>query len=360
MTHIAVWIYPQCMASPVTAPLDVFAIANAIWIAQGQAKEQRQPLFSWSIHSADGAAVKTPTGVVLQVDGDFSSNITNNIANDIQADVLMLPGIFLGNGMQDLWRTLDELRPYFPLLREKHAQGSLLVSNCSASFVFAEAGLLDHGHATTAWWLERVFKARYPQVELRLGEVLDEYRDIVTSGAASAYMNLALDIVRRFAGPEVTASVAKTMLIDANRATQTPYMNLSGMTQQESQSHADDLVIRAQKWLRQHRHLAFRLPALADYLAVSERTVIRHFHQALGTTPASYAQLLKIDLAKRLMETTTLTLDEVAERTGYTDLSSFRRLFKRHTSLSPAAYREQFKPQKSVAAATTTTAATTT
>ncbi|MCU6434270.1 helix-turn-helix domain-containing protein [Undibacterium sp. Jales W-56] len=349
MTHIAVWIYPQCMASPVTAPLDVFAIANAIWMAQGQAKEQRQPLFSWSIHSADGAPVTTPTGVVLQVNGDFAS--------DVQADVLMLPGIFLGNGMQDLWRTLDDLRPYFALLRAKHAQGSLLVSNCSASFVLAEAGLLEHGHATTAWWLERVFKARYPQIELRLGEVLDEYRGIVTSGAASSYMNLALDMVRRFAGPELAASVAKTMLIDANRATQTPYMNLSGMTQQESQSHADGLVMRAQKWLRQHRHVSFRLAALADYLAVSERTVIRHFHQALGTTPASYAQLLKIDLAKRLMETTTLTLEQVAERTGYADPSSFRRLFKRHTSLSPVAYRAQFKPQKSVAAAAATTTA---
>ena len=95
--------------------------------------------------------------------------------------------------------------------------------------------------------------------------------------------------------------------------------------------------------------MPFRLSALADYLAVSERTVIRHFHQALGTTPASYAQMVKIDLAKRLLENTTLTLEQVCERTGYVDTGSFRRLFTRHTALSPAKYRQVFRQKKSIA-----------
>lgn len=351
MCHIEVWIYPQCMASPVTGPLDVFAIANAIWMAQAKDKEQREPLFSWSLHSANGAPVTTPTGVTLVADSAISAHTV--------PEVILLPGIFLGNGISGLLQTIDGLRASFPLLREKYAQGSVVASNCSASFVVAEAGLLDGGHATTAWWLERSFKARYPKVELRLGEVLDKFNNIITSAAATTYLDLSMHLVERFAGSEVAAGVAKTMLIDANRASQIPYISLASLRQQDQQSHDDALVLLAQKWLRKHVQLAFRLPTLASHLAVSERTVIRHFQQALGTTPASYAQLLKIDLAKRLLENTTLTLDQVCERTGYVDPGSFRRLFKRHTALSPAQYRLQFrqKPRKNelVAAATTAT-----
>lgn len=341
MCHIEVWIYPQCMASSVTGPLDVFAIANAIWLAQAKDNEQRAPLFSWSLHSADGAAVNTPTGITLRADAA--------ILPDTVPDVILLPGIFLGDGIAGLMRTIDGLRPFFPLLHQKHAQGSVLATNCSASFVVAEAGLLDGGHATTAWWLERGFKARYPQIELRLGEVLDEFDHVITSAAATTYLDLALHLVERYAGPEVATGVAKTMLIDANRASQMPYISLASLSQQDKQTHDNSLVLRAQNWLRQQAQLPFRLSALADYLAVSERTVIRHFHQALGTTPASYAQMVKIDLAKRLLENTTLTLEQVCERTGYVDTGSFRRLFTRHTALSPAKYRQVFRQKKSIA-----------
>lgn len=342
MTHIEVWLYPKCMASAVSGPLDVFAVANALWLKQRIKQEQRMPLFSWSLHSIDGAAIQTPVGINLQAD--------SRIADDAKADIVLLPGIYFGDGVPEFLQDLQMMSPLLPILRARHAQGSLLAANCSASFLLAEAGLLDGGHATTSWLLERTFKARYPQIELRLGEILDASQGILSTGAATSYLNLALHLVERFAGPEMATSVAKALLIDANRNTQMPYINLLSMTQQDAQTHTNTLVHRAQKWLRQHSHLPFRLSALADYLAISERTLIRHFHQALNSTPASYAQLLKIDLAKRLLETSTLSLAQVAERIAYTDSSSFRRLFKRHTGLSPAAYRAQFKPQKSSAA----------
>ena len=337
MVHIEAWIYPQCMVSAVTGPLDVFAVANAIWIAQGKNQEQRSPLFSWSLHSPDGAPVRTPSGITLHADG--------GIQRDTSADVILLPGIYVGDGIAGLLQTLHAMQPLYPLLRDKYAHGSLLAANCSASFVLAEAGLLDGGHATTTWWLERAFKARYPQVALRTNEVLTEYQGILTSGAATTYLDLALHLTARYAGQDMAARVAKTLLIDANRSSQAPYMSL---TQQDSQSHSDTLVLRAQQWIQKHLHFSFQLNKMADHLAVSERTIIRHFHLALNTTPTAYVQQLKIELAKRLLETTTFTLDQVCERTGYVDPSSFRRLFKRHTALSPAEYRQQFR-QKSAA-----------
>lgn len=336
MIHIEAWIYPQCMTSAVTGPLDVFAVANAIWAMKN--KDDVDALFSWSLRSVDGQAITTPTGIGLMADGPIQA--------DSKANIVLLPGIYIQNGMASLLTSLHEMRDLLPVLRQKHAQGCLLAANCSATFLLAEAGLLNGGHATTSWWLERAFKTRYPLVDLHLSEVLDEYQNIYTSGAATSYLNLAYHLVERFAGHDIAAGVAKTLLIDANRASQMPYMQMLSLTLQDTQSHENLLVQRAQKWMSQHHHLPFRLPSLASHLAVSERTVIRHFQQTLNTTPASYAQNIKIDVAKRLLETTTLTLEQVAERTGYSDPSSFRRLFKRHTGLSPIGYREQFRPAR--------------
>ncbi|MFZ6871601.1 GlxA family transcriptional regulator [Undibacterium sp. Di27W] len=338
MAHIEVWLYPQCMASAVTGPLDVFSVANAIWSIKN--KGEVGPLFSWSLHSMDGEPVITPSRVCLTADATINANS--------KADIVLLPGIYIENGIAGLTADLHAMRGLLPALRAKHAQGCVLAANCSATFLLAEAGLLNGGHATTTWWLERSFKARYPEVSLHLSEVLDEYQNILTSGAATSYLNLAYHLVERFGGQEIASGVAKTLLIDANRASQMPYMQLLSLTQQDTHQHENMLVQRAQKWLSLNHHLPFRLPALAEHLAVSERTVIRHFHQTLDTTPATYAQQVKMDVAKRLLETTTLTLEQVAERTGYSDPSSFRRLFKRHAGLSPASYREQFKPAKRV------------
>lgn len=336
MFHIEVWLYPQCMASAVTGPLDVFAVANAIWAIKH--KDDTHPLFTWSLHSQDGKPVTTPARVTLAADAEIRA--------DSQANLIWLPGIYIEQGISGLLSDLHEMRALFPILRDRHAQGCVLAANCSATFLLAEAGLLDGGHGTTTWWLERAFRARYPKVELHLAEVLDEYDNVLTSGAATSYLNMAYHLVERFAGQDIATGVAKTLLIDANRASQMPYMQLLSLTLQDSQPHENLLVQRAQKWMNQNHHLPFRLPALADFLAVSERTVIRHFQQTLETTPASYAQQIKMDVAKRLLETTTLTLEQVAERTGYSDPSSFRRLFKRHTGLSPANYREQFRPTR--------------
>ncbi|MES2072446.1 MAG: helix-turn-helix domain-containing protein [Pseudomonadota bacterium] len=338
MCNIEVWIYPDCIASAVTGPLDILSVANSIWAFKN--KGQAEPLFSWSVHSLDGAAVKTPSGISLDADG-----VIDMARSDV--DVVLLPGIYTENGVSGLLHKLQQLQPLYPLLQQRHRQGSMLAANCSASFLLAEAQLLNGGHATTTWWLERAFRARYPQVELRLAELITEYQRLLCSGAGTSYLNQTLYLVQRYAGQDIAAACAKTMLIDANRSSQMPYMSVS-MTQQDSQPHSDTLVLRAQQWMSKRQDQAFSLQDLAAHLAVSERTVIRHFHQALGSTPTAYSQLLKIDLAKRLLETSTLSLETVAQRIGYADPGSFRRLFKRETGLSPVEYRQQFNRRKTV------------
>jgi transcriptional regulator GlxA family with amidase domain len=86
----------------------------------------------------------------------------------------------------------------------------------------------------------------------------------------------------------------------------------------------------------------FSLPQLARLLSVSERTLNRRFKQATGEAPLQYLQSLRVDVAKRLLQKKRLTVDAVGERVGYRDLSTFRRLFKRETGLSPRDYQRRF------------------
>jgi transcriptional regulator GlxA family with amidase domain len=329
MHRISIWVFDGCMASAVNGPVDVFHVANRIW--SGQNGVDASPLFCWRMESPDGKPVITSSGVKLDVDGAFGT--------EPAADVLLIPGTFFGRGIPYFLQWLNRVQSVFPLLRRYHAQGTVIAANDSATFLVAEARLLDGGPATTCWMMTRAFRERYPHIDLRLDQVLVEHDRVISTGSTTSYLNLALNLVERFAGPDMAAACAKFMLIDANRTSQAPYMTL---TLQDYLQHDDALVLRAQEWIRGNLQQPFGLEALAKQFNVSTRTLIRRFKQVLAMTPGDYCQLIRLDVAKRLLETTSLSLDQVCERIGYGDASSFRRLFKRETGLSPRGYRLKF------------------
>ena len=138
------------------------------------------------------------------------------------------------------------------------------------------------------------------------------------------------------------------MLIDANRAPQTSYASLP-----DKAGHTDPVVLKAQRWMAKSLQDGFSLAELARHLAVSERTLNRRFKQAVGEAPLQHLQALRVDVAKRLLEDRSLNVEAVGARVGYGDLSTFRRLFKRETGLSPRDYQRRFarSPQRRTAAA---------
>jgi transcriptional regulator GlxA family with amidase domain len=328
MRQLRIWVYDECLASAVSGPLDVFSTANTVW--KQRHRGSADALFSFRLESVDGRAVRTSSGLSLAVDGKVSPR---------GADAILLPGIYCGNGPRRLVARLPEFGPLMSALRHAHGSGTLIAANCSASFLLAESGMLEGRAATTTWWLERTFRERYPNVRFLPQRLLTEEDGLVCSGATTAYLNLALHLVERFAGPDLAATCARLLLIDANRTSQAPYVT---GTLQEQLSHDDALVLRAQEWIGKRLGEPIRLGALARAVSASERTVIRHFNRAIGQTPTEYAQRLRMQVAKGLLETSTLPVEEIGERVGYRDPSAFRRLFKREVGMLPRAYREGF------------------
>lgn len=328
MPLVRIWVYDGILASGVAGAIDVFTAANAVWAERPHHRGARAPLLQWRVESLDGKPVETASGQVIDVDGPISARAA--------ADAVVVPGPFVVN-IERFFERIDIVEPLLAALRRQHARGALLASYCTGSFILAEAGLLDGGVATTHWAKAKAFAKRYPEVDLRVSEILTEQNRIVCSAAVTTSLNLALRLVEKFAGLEVAAETGKLMLIESNRVSQTSYASMPSAPQ-----HSDALVARAQRWMEKSLQHGFSLAELAQHLAVSERTLNRRFKLATGGAPLQYLQALRVDVAKRLLETEGLSVDAVSARVGYNDLSTFRRLFRRETGLSPREYQRRF------------------
>ncbi len=329
MPLIRLWVYDGILASSVAGCIDVFTAANAAW-TERNGLGKRPPL-QWRVESLDGEPVQTASGQIVSVDGPINARAA--------ADAVIVAGPFVANIERFFART-EVLNPLYAALRRQHERGALLASYCTGSFILAEAGLLDGGVATTHWARAKAFAKRYPEVDLRVSEILTEQNNILCSAAVTTSLNLALRIVEKFASRQIAVETGRMMLIDSNRISQSSYAVM-----QDEPQHPDALVARAQRIMEKSLQQGFNLSELARHLAVSERTLNRRFKLALGAAPLQYLQAIRVDVAKRLLQTGGLTVDVVGERVGYRDLSTFRRLFKRETGLSPREYQRRFSRQ---------------
>ena len=106
--------------------------------------------------------------------------------------------------------------------------------------------------------------------------------------------------------------------------------------------HADEEILQTQEWLELHYMKSVSVEVLAQIASLGKRTFMRRFKNATGDSPRQYVQRLRIESAKRMLESTNKTFSEITWQVGYRDVSSFQRLFKRITDLSPGAYRSKF------------------
>jgi transcriptional regulator GlxA family with amidase domain len=328
MVTIRIWVYDGIMASGVAGPIDVFNAANHLAAREAPPARARAPLFTWRVESLDGKPVTASSGQSIAVDGKIDGRK--------RADAVLLTAPFFTD-MDEFIGRREQLIALTSALRHQRKAGAMLATYCTGNYVLAEAGLLDGRAATTHWAKATDFAQRYPLVELRAREVLTTGDGILSGGSVTSYFNVAVRLVELFASEKLAARTARTLLIDTNRASQASYATLL-----DEHGHADPLVARAQQRMEATLHEGFRLDELAASLAVSERTLNRRFKQATGLAPLAYLQNLRIEVAKQLLESRPIALDTVSQRVGYSDISTFRQLFKRKTGLSPSEYQTRF------------------
>lgn len=247
-----------------------------------------------------------------------------------RADTIVIPG----------WRDPRETPParLIDALRRAHRRGARLVSICSGVFVIAATGLLNGKRATTHWRYTAELARRYPEIHIQPDVLYVDEGDILTSAGSAAGIDLGLHIIRRDFGTPAANQVARRLIMPPHRD--------GGQAQFIERPVADEgspWLSTLLEWV-QH-HLAEDLPTdkLARQAHVSKRTLTRRFIDTAGTTPADWVTGLRISLAKELLETTKLSVEEVADRCGFGSSFTLRHHFRKRLQTSPLAYRARFR-----------------
>jgi transcriptional regulator GlxA family with amidase domain len=200
-----------------------------------------------------------------------------------------------------------------------------MTAACIGTFVMAESGLLDRERATTTWWLAPLFRRRYPAVQLDESSMIVKSGRVVTAGAALSHMDLALNLIRGIS-PQLASLTARYLIVDS-RPSQSVYALSDHLV------HADPIVQRFEAWARTRLRHGFSLDEAAKAVGSSKRTLARHMQDALGRSPLSYFQRLRVERAVHLLKTGNASVEEIASRVGYADGTTLRTLLRRRLKL---------------------------
>lgn len=330
MPDVAILLSDACQPSAVSTIAEALSVGNFQW---SRANKGSVSPFRWRTVSFDGKPVHTMGGMKLIADESFETLG--------RSDLIFIPALRCDD-LDILSRNLDRLvLQWGDTLKAHYQNNGYLAASCSAAFVLAELGLLDGRRATTSWFLARAFRERYPRVHLAREVLVTKDERIFCSAAFSACLYLGLEIVAEFLGPQAVLPCARVMLIDVNRTEQLHYANLRAPAQ-----HGDELVLRTQTMLLMNLAHPPDLRKLADRLNVTSRTLGRRFKNATGETPLTFLQNARVERAKRLLESTNVSFDQIAYRVGYEDPGAFRRVFAQAAGLSPREYRQRFGARK--------------
>ncbi len=252
-------------------------------------------------------------------------------------DIVIIPSVMVQGGEWVKGRYPEAVQ----WLSRMHDNGATLCSACSGLLLLAETNLLSGREATMHWAYEQTFRRNFPDVQLRLEEMLvtaGERRELVMSGASMAWHDLVLYLIDRYVGTPSAQSIARFFAMRWHDDGQSPYIGFAPTT-----AHGDAAVADAQVWLDRHFPVANPVEEMVRRSGIPERTFKRRFTLATGLAALDYVQRLRIEYAKRRLEQSDMPIDQISSGVGYEDPAFFRRLFRRVTGVSPAIYRRRYR-----------------
>jgi len=185
-----------------------------------------------------------------------------------------------------------------------------------------------------------LFRAHYPKVKFQTDSFLcvaGEHDRIVTAGGVTAWHELALYVIARLCGPQHAIETAKIHILSDHSDGQLPFAVLTLRV-----GNTDAVIADCQHWIAENYACQNPVASMMAHSGLKPRTFARRFLAATGVHPVDYVHAVRIEEAKRRLETDTVSLEEIGHLVGYEDPTFFRRLFKRRVGLTLAAYRRKF------------------
>ncbi|UII20760.1 GlxA family transcriptional regulator [Fulvivirga ligni] len=327
MKHISL-IIPQgdTSFSNLEATFKMFTMTNAQLEREG-----KQPLFDLHL-----------VGLTME---SYASNGFFSVTPDVtihevrHTDMIIVPAIH-----GDVDEILKANADFIPWIKNHYENGSEVASLCIGAFLLAKTGVLKNKCCSTHWLMADEFRSRYPEVNLVDDKVITDEKGTYTSGGAYSSLNLNLYLIEKFAGREMAILSSKIFEIDFDRDSQAPFIIFKGLKE-----HSDDQVIKAQNHIEENYTEKMQVSDLADMVGVGRRSFERRFKKATGNTVVEYMQRVKVEAAKKELESSRKTINEVMYDVGYNDTKAFREVFRRFTGVTPLGYKNKYNKELVVA-----------
>jgi transcriptional regulator GlxA family with amidase domain len=314
--RIAVLALDDVIAFDLGVPAQVFGAARSSSGAR---------LYEVTTCTPDGGPVRS--SAAFQVVPDHGLEATQ------QADTVIVPGINHGPSLTD--GTIGpEIAAALLAARER---GARVMSICTGAFVLAAAGLLDGRPATTHWYHADLFRRLYPLVRLDPDVLFVDNGDLLTSAGVGAGIDLCLHVIRRDHGSEVANRAARRCVVPPWRdGGQAQYI------ERPLPRVAEATTAAARTWALGHLGDPLTLAVLAERANMSVRTFTRRFREETGVSPTRWLLRHRVDHARLLLETTDLSVEQIARQSGFGAATSLRQHLHATIGVAPTAYRHTF------------------
>ena len=234
---------------------------------------------------------------------------------------------------------LEKGERFFQWLKDIYPKVNRICSVCLGAYALAEAGILDGKQATTHWEYSQQFQQRYPRVKVDTDPFFTRDTNIYTSGGVSSGIDLALALVEVDHGREVALRIARKLILQLKRpGYQAQFSRLLEIYRLEN-----SIGGKLYNWMIRHLEEDLHIEHLAQHSNMSVRNFARVFLKETGVTPAKFVEKVRVEVARRHLEDSDLSIDQIAEKCGLGGLISMRRTFIRHMNMSPSDYRRSFR-----------------
>lgn len=319
MKHISILVPKGAILGSLEGSRQLFTQVNEFFKAKGES-----PLFI--VHLV-GLSKETPLS-----GGLFTANADVLLEEVKKTDLIIIPAI---DG--EIRDALERNHDFIPWIIRQYKNGAEVASLCLGAFLLASTGLLTGRKCATHWMAANEFRKMFPEVNLVTEKIITDEQGIYSSGGAFSYLNLILYLIEKYAGRDIAILSAKVFAIEIERDSQLSFTIFQGQKE-----HADEPIKKAQEFIEKNYREKINIERLTSMLALSRRNFERRFKKATSNTVVEYIQRVKIEAAKKSLETSRKNVNELMYDVGYSDTKAFRTVFKKITGKSPIDYRKKY------------------
>jgi transcriptional regulator GlxA family with amidase domain len=318
---VSILVFEGC--TPMS-PIGAMEILNKAGGLHQQLSKTNKPFFDTQLVGVHTKKVKASD--------KFFLNCHTTLDQIDQTDIMLIPSMEF-----DVEHKLNQNKKAIAHLLRLKRKGTELGSMCTGAFLLAATGLLKNKSATTHWFVASKFKAMFPDIRLENDKIIVDENGIYSSGGATSSLHLCLYLTEKYCGRQTANMAARMLQLDRDQSTQTRFSMFIPQTQ-----HNDEAVFEAQQAIELDQDEKLTVEDLSKIVHVSKRSFIRRFKAATGNTPIEYIQRMNVEKAKRQLENSRSSIEQIIYSLGYNDIPSFRKIFMRYTDLTPKEYRGKY------------------